>query len=1705
MPTLTKHRWLWVFMFLLAAVATSLTAQTNWTGVLSTNWATAGNWSAGLPTPTSAVIIPSGTPNAPSTAGATRVVATLTVQPGAVLTVPAGSPLEITSSLTVDGQIVGTGIVRSTGSGTVTFSGSGPIAAVEAAGSGTLQFSGAVTIAGSVTLLSGGLRTFATTTISGQLLLSGGTMPSSNGLFDVNGNVVMSGGFTATQTANLRCAGNWTALAAFAPTSGTVTFDGVGAQSATGICNFSSAVIDPGAVVTASGPWSIGSDLTVSGSLAANGNSTTLAVGGILNVQGPLSLPGALDVNGDLTVTATGSITTGAFTSTFGDDVTLNGPLTGATSVVCDGSAFSIVSGTANFPTFVCGKTGTNIVRTTTPMNIVGGLSITGGMLQPGALMTVSGSATFTGGILGTNGGSIDIAGAAVWSGTTATTPANIFCAGNWTGASGFAPTQGTVTLDGGTPRTIGGATVEFYALVIAAGATRTTTSANLHCLSTLTINGSLNSGTTTLDIDGDLTMGSSASFQTGGGTHSFADDFTGAGTITGGGTFILDGNAFALLSSSAVLPNMTVAKIGTSICRTTGNVTLAGNFQLTSGHFQPGGGFNVVGNATLSGGTFGTNGGTFDLDGNAVWNGAIGTTPSNITCSGNWTADANFAPTQGTVTFDRSGAQTVGGTSPNFNALVVATGSVTTMTSPILHTNADCTIDGALTVGPTLDVDGSFTVGATGNVAFGAGTHTFGASFTCSGTVTGTGTLVFDGASFSFVTSTSTLPSFRVAKTGTSICRTSGAVACVGNFELLSGHFQPGGATTFTGNAVLSGGTFGTNGGSVDIAGSCLWNGAVATSPANIACGGNWTADAGFNPNSGTVTFDGTGTQTISGTVLEFNEIVVTAGATAVFGAVPMHAGAGLSVSGTLTTTAAAIDVDGTFSVFAGATWNAGSLTHLLGAGITIAGTLNSTGTIRADEPNFAQVAITPPIPSLIVAKTSGGIFRTSASLTVTGNFQLLSGNLQPSSTFRVDGSATFSGGMVGTNGGTFDLNGNVVLNGATGVSAASMTVAGNWSADANFVPSIGTVTFDGTGPQFLSSSNPSTSAIFFYDLALSNTTVRPAQNLTITIGSPPLVVAAGSTLDAAGFTLEIVSTTITVEGTLSAGAGGEIRLQPTTALTVASSGTLRLVGVDGNPARLNGAGAGGYSATINGTIAARFFEVRRPGANGLVIPIGATIAPSPNDLRRGLFDQPFSPTSVLLNVVRAQPTTFFGLSFANSNAVLARNVRTTVASAVLTFQNWSGQMAGPAFEDDPSTLINWAPTVNTELGFFAVTGCPAAVDIDWATIAEVGVQFFRIERATSIAGPYVVGATILPNGPGTYEYKDIGLVGGQQYFYRLVEQTPGGTNVLAFASTTTLPGTLPTELLTVGGLNGQYATIGAAVAAVTLPGSVIRVSSGTYPGFTLNAATPPGLRIISDGSGTVVVDTQTAPVVLDSLPFGSSCHIEGLTIGSATSANAGLVIVDCAATIFLNELIVVGGPGRAGCALDDSDYVAIQRSSLTGSPGLRTVGSSSLSVGRSTVDAYDFQGTTRAFLRDVTVGSTSAAPGTTITTYAPGMPEITMPTIGSCNDPITFDIQTEPLTPWFSALSIAMQWFEPTSPVIEMTSLVTPQTGGAIFDSGFTDVVGHDFRQYIVPAIPALYGRSLVYQALTYDIASGAYRLSTARVVLILPISPP
>lgn len=172
-------------------VVLTLNTTCNWTwvGTTSVNWNTASNWNpASVPTSTSPVTIPSGTPFSPSVTSATANCSNLTIDAGATLTVINNRILNVFGNLVNNGTLTtGTGTSQlrpSKTSGAQTISGDlSGIKYLVKAGAGTCNINSAWTSTGRIDLRAGTLNTNGNLTID---IASGGYIGFATG---DNGNI----------------------------------------------------------------------------------------------------------------------------------------------------------------------------------------------------------------------------------------------------------------------------------------------------------------------------------------------------------------------------------------------------------------------------------------------------------------------------------------------------------------------------------------------------------------------------------------------------------------------------------------------------------------------------------------------------------------------------------------------------------------------------------------------------------------------------------------------------------------------------------------------------------------------------------------------------------------------------------------------------------------------------------------------------------------------------------------------------------------------------------------------------------------------------------------------------------------------------------------------------------------------------------------------------------------------------------------------------------------------------------------------------------------------------------------------------------------------------------------------------------------------------------------------------------------------------
>jgi|GEM_PF-3514085 len=1011
---------------------------------------------------------------------------------------------------------------------------------------------------------------------STSLIVSNGTFTGGSGAFDVNGDVTLSGGTLTAPSGSFAVSGNWNRTGGtFTPgTNNTVTFDGAGSQTITS----SGASFEYVNVAKSGGTLSLGDALSVSRRLLL-----------VYPFPGILS-PGSMGVTaGEL------QIDSGVFTGGTGT-VAVGGNL-----FVTAGAVFTGGSGMVNAGLLIARGTFTGGSGTVN----AGGLIVDSGPFTAGSgALNVSGSVsvngTFTGGT-----GNVDVNGNVSITNGTLTAPSGSFSvAGNWSRTSGtFIPGSGTVTFDGtasGKTITTGGQA--FNNLTVNGVGGAWTVVGSLTVNGTLTVaNGTLTTSSDFVDVNltgGALVLAGNATVsgnwvRTGGtftpGTYTVTFDGIGAQTITSTGASFygvtVNKTTGALSLGDALTVNGPLEISGGTFAADAMDVT-AGGLTIVTATFTGGSGaVDVNGNLDIfNGSTFSGSTGTVDVNGNVSISGS-----STLTApSGSFTVAGDLSINSG-GTFNGSSGTTVdvGG------LMLVQSGGTFTGGSGTVDVGGDLSlINGSTFSGSTgtVNVTGNVSIASTATLTAPSGSFTVAGNWSkTGGTFTpGSGTVTFDGTA-----------------SGKTIA-TGGAAFNNLTINGIGGAWTVSGSLTVNGTLTVANGTLTTSSDFVNV----TLTGGTLVLAGNATVSGNWNRTGGtFTPGTRTVTFDGTGDQTITGTNTFFNltQDKASGGVNAVGGDQTISGTLSI-ISGAFTTdddlNAVNIGVGGTLSlagdISVNGDWNNDGVLTQNGYQITFAGggTLTITGDTEFDSLNVASGTTLTLSGTLTVFGDFiiGGTMNAGTDSTVTlsgSGASVLSGTL----TFfnltinKTPGSVTASGSLT-VNGALTILSGTFtsasdytdVYNFGTLVLAGDITVSGDWENGGTFTPGSYKVTFDGSANQSLSGT------LNFFDLTVNNSAATLSDaadvesNASVTV-TGALTVTDGQFQPFTGSTF--VSVSVGTNGILKPAGGASVSVSG----DMTNSGTFThnssTVTFNGSGAQANSGTLGFFNLTINNSAA--------------------------------------------------------------------------------------------------------------------------------------------------------------------------------------------------------------------------------------------------------------------------------------------------------------------------------------------------------------------------------------------------------------------------------------------------------------------------------------------------------------------------------------
>jgi len=951
---------------------------------------------------------------------------------------------------------------------------------------------GGITNNGTITL--SGTWTLALTTVD---LVNAGTIQN-NGTnwdgWDINSDgagLDNNSGKTITYDGTaITCQGDFTQNGIFDLTGVTITFDGSYYKDDSTIAG--TTAIEGNVIINKSDNGSnttLGSNVTIQGDFTrTNGPITNPASAYTLSVQGDVSISTTDTIGGANFTLAFGGTGTSTLTQNAG---TIAGPL------VIDKKS----SGSATLLT---------AVSTSSTCTASGGIfALSGSNLTCGSTFTVSGGST------------LELYGSETSTEPVFNTGATVLFTGDGDSAS---DTYVITDL----------ATQYAHLTINSTDADTDTfqTNATLTASGNLTLTSGIFDVATNdnnINILGDATM-DNEQVDMGDGTWSITDGTFDTVDVTtfddGSSTLLFEGTCTWLHKANANIWNVTVAT-GATVTATVGTksiyglLDIAGSFSCSSAYTYIYAGMTVRSTGSVSGSRLMLKAGTVTNEDGGSW--TVAATTSNAVMGGLIITPGTYLGTF-TIRSDQNGrGLRLSAGDYTFNNVVFATG-VSDRLDLDCFTNAVGTINiqGNLTL--FSGSAGSVRVLCTGQAVVwnlqGDVLEGIGGTLTWT---PGTGTITLSGSTQQYIDFNG------LSVEDIYVNKSSGDVSLTGNLgtpslNVLAGTFNANGSTLTSSGIVIQGGTLNGGTGSLRADGPLSLTGGTFSQGSNpltvtgnvlLATGTTFTKSTNSSPLvlAGDLTLeDEIGTRTLGVLQIGSSPDAVTLSGSIIVDTLNISQGdslntegysvvvgsGGITNSGTLTTSGGA---GGTSTVATSSgvtnhgTFNAGDSNLTLSGSFTNPGTLNSgTGTITFDGDALQNISGTNTFYNLTVANTaatpSDSVDVDADAITVSNTLTISDGQFQPAT------SSSFKDITISANG---------ILKPD---SSASITASGSWTNNGTFTPNSGTITFNGSSAQTITTDT-------FYNLIIANAHASPSDsndvdaaattvtnNLTITDG---------------------------------------------------------------------------------------------------------------------------------------------------------------------------------------------------------------------------------------------------------------------------------------------------------------------------------------------------------------------------------------------------------------------------------------------------------------------------------------------------------------------------------------------------------------------------------------------------------------------------
>lgn len=242
------------------------------------------------------------------------------------------------------------------------------------------------------------------------------------------------------------------------------------------------------------------------------------------------------------------------------------------------------------------------------------------------------------------------------------------------------------------------------------------------------------------------------------------------------------------------------------------------------------------------------------------------------------------------------------------------------------------------------------------------------------------------------------------------------------------------------------------------------------------------------------------------------------------------------------------------------------------------------------------------------------------------------------------------------------------------------------NVSNNGRFTDVFGTISLMGDAPQSLINNGGGNFDVIMFNKDNSSDLVTLGGNLIFNY----LNINTGDVTMLENYYLNHEAIFVEADASLTIDAGSWLVTDGGAGITVSSGGQMALNGTaaENCVVTANG-GSGYYNFIVDGELGAEYTQFRYMSSNGIQINPGATLNPDHEFNNCSFTDGEAGGTFITIN--NDQTLIFDGVNFGLDNWGGSSNVSKTVDEGEITFTNFSGDFSGEDFDDDVFNRIHW------------------------------------------------------------------------------------------------------------------------------------------------------------------------------------------------------------------------------------------------------------------------------------------------------------------------------------------------------------------------------------------------------------------------------